>query len=89
MHQIWKLRTSNQPSGRPFPWFGSTKPLYGNCLQQKCDHPDDKAPLSGRSSKIGKNFSDILGKLIAQLSVLTVLDYRPDGAYVLSSQTLI
>jgi len=28
----------------------------------------------------GKNFSEILGQLIAQLSVRTAHDYRPDGA---------
>jgi len=89
MHQIWKLRASNQSSGRPFSWSGRTKPLYGNYLQRKWDHPDDMAPPFGRGSKIGKNFSEILGKSIAQLSIRTALDYRSDSAYVLSSQTLI
>jgi hypothetical protein len=58
-------------------------------LQQKCNRLNDRAPPSGRGSKIGKNFSEILGKLIAQLSVQVALDYRPDRTYVLSSQTLI
>jgi hypothetical protein len=35
---------------------------------------------SGRGSKIGKNFSEILRKSIAQLSVRTALDHHPDGA---------
>jgi hypothetical protein len=39
--------------------------------------------------KTGKNFSEIFGKPIAQLSVRTPYDHRPDVAYVLSSQTLI
>jgi len=87
--QIWKLRTSNQLSGPPFPRSGRAKPLYGNYLQQKYDRPDDVEPPFGRGSKRVKNFSEILKKLIAQLSVRTALDYRPDGTYVLSSQTLI
>jgi hypothetical protein len=37
----------------------------------------------------GKNFSEILEQLIAQLSVRTAHDYRPDSAQFLSSQTLI
>jgi hypothetical protein len=49
----------------------------------------DRATPSGRGSKIGKNFSEILGKSIAQLSIWMAFDYRPDDAYVLSSQTLI
>jgi hypothetical protein len=36
-----------------------------------------------------KNFSEILRQLIAQLSVRTAHDYRPDGAQFLSSQTVI
>jgi hypothetical protein len=39
--------------------------------------------------KSRKNFSKIFGKPIAQLSVRTAYDYHPNGAYVLSSQTLI
>jgi len=39
--------------------------------------------------KIGKNFNEIFGKPITQLSVRTSYDYRPDGAQFLSSQTLI
>jgi hypothetical protein len=39
--------------------------------------------------KTGKNFSEIFGKLIVQLSVRTPYDYCPDGAEVLSNQTLI
>jgi len=39
--------------------------------------------------KTGKNFSVIFGKPITQLSVRTPYDNRPDGAYVLSSKTLI
>jgi hypothetical protein len=35
-----------------------------------------------------KNFSEILGQLIAQLSVRTAHDYHPDGVEFLSSQTL-
>jgi hypothetical protein len=38
------------------------------------------APPSGRGSKTGKNFNEILKKSIAQLSVWTGLDYRPDSA---------
>jgi len=49
-HQIWKLHASDQPSGRPSPWSGRTKPWYGNYLQRKCDHPDNRAPPSGRGS---------------------------------------
>jgi hypothetical protein len=30
--------------------------------------------------ELGKNFSEIFGNLIAQLSVLTAYDYRTDGA---------
>jgi hypothetical protein len=88
-HQIWKLRASNQPFGRPFHWSGRVKPLYRNCLQWKYDGPDDREPPSGRGSETGKNFNEILGKSIAQLSIQTAHDYRLNGAYVLSSQTLI
>jgi hypothetical protein len=38
---------------------------------------------------LGKNFNEILGQLIAQLSVRTTHDYRLDGAQFLSSQMLI
>jgi len=48
---IWKLCASDQPSGRPFPWSGRAKPKYGNCLQLKCDHPDDRATPSGHGLK--------------------------------------
>jgi hypothetical protein len=37
----------------------------------------------------GKNFIEILGQLITQLSVRTAHDYRLDDAQFLSSQTLI
>jgi len=36
----WKLRASDQPSGRQMSWSGRSKPWYGNCVQLKCDHPD-------------------------------------------------
>jgi len=39
---IWKLRAPVQPSGR-------SKPLYGNDMQPKCNHPDDRASPSRRS----------------------------------------
>jgi hypothetical protein len=41
------------------------------------------------AAQIKKEFQRILGKPIAQLSVLTPYDYRPYNAYVLSSQMLI
>jgi len=75
VHQIWKLRASNQLSGRPSSWSGRVKPLYGNYLQRTYDRSNDTAPPSGQ--------------LIAHLSVRTAHDYRPDGAQFLSSQTLI
>jgi hypothetical protein len=62
-HQIWKFHASDQPSERPSSWSGRAKPLYGNYLQRTCDRPEDRAPPSG------KNFSEILGQLITQLSV--------------------
>jgi hypothetical protein len=43
-------RASDQPSGRPFLLSGRTKPWYGNCVQWKCDCPDDRAPPSRRGS---------------------------------------
>jgi hypothetical protein len=89
MYPIWKLRASNQFSERPFPQSRRTKPLYGNYLQRKCDRSDDRASPSERGSETGKNFSEILRQLIAQLSVRTAHVYRLDGAQFLSSQTLI
>jgi hypothetical protein len=80
VHQIWKLSASNQSSGRSSPWSGRAKPLYGNYLQWTCDCPDIRALPLGRGSKTGKNFSKILGQLIAQLSIQTAHDYHPDGA---------
>jgi hypothetical protein len=62
------------------PWSGRAKPLSGNYLQRTCNRPNDRAPPFGRGSETGKNFSEILGQLIAQLSVRTAHDYRPDGA---------
>jgi len=62
------------------PCSGRVKPLYGNYLQRKCDRLDNRAPPSGRGSKTGKNFSEIIGQLIAQLSVRTAHDYRSDDA---------
>jgi hypothetical protein len=47
---IWKLRASDQPSGQPFQWSRRAKPWYGNCVQLKCDRPDDRATPSERSS---------------------------------------
>jgi hypothetical protein len=46
VHQIWKLRASDQPSGRPSAWSRRVKPLYGNYLQWTCDRPDEKATPS-------------------------------------------
>jgi hypothetical protein len=80
VHQIWKVRASNQPSGRSSRLSGRVKPLFGNYLQQKCDRPDNRAALSEHGSKAGKNFSEILRQLISQLSVRTAHDYCPDGA---------
>jgi hypothetical protein len=80
VYQIWKLRASDQPSGRPSSWSGRAKPLYGNYLQQTCDRPNDKATFSGRGSQTGKIFSEIFGISVAQLSVRTDSDHRPDGA---------
>jgi len=48
---IWKWRASDQPSEQPFPCFGHAKPWYGNYVQLKCDHSDDRATPSGRGSK--------------------------------------
>jgi hypothetical protein len=31
-------------------WSGRASYLYGNCVQLKYDHPDDRATLSGRGS---------------------------------------
>jgi hypothetical protein len=50
-HQIWKLRASDQPSGRPSPWSGLGKPWYGNYLQRKCNHLEDRVPPFGRGYK--------------------------------------
>jgi hypothetical protein len=80
VYQIWKLRASDQPSGRQFPRSGCAMPLYGNCLQRTCDCPDDKASPSGRGSQTGKIFSEIFGISVAQLSVRTAYDHRPDDA---------
>jgi hypothetical protein len=49
-HQIWKLRASDQPSGRPSSWSGRAIPLYGNNLQRTCDRLDDRARPSERGS---------------------------------------
>jgi hypothetical protein len=80
MHQIWKLLASDQPSGRPFPRSGRVKPLYGNYLQRTCDCPDDSASLFGRGPQTGKIFSEIFRISVAQLSVRTAYDHRPDVA---------
>jgi hypothetical protein len=80
VHQIWKLRASGRPSGRPSSWFGRAKPLYGNYLLRTCDRPGDRATPSGRGSQTGKIFNEIFGILVEQLSVRTAYDHRPDGA---------
>jgi len=87
--QIWKLRPSDQPSGRPFPRSGHTKLLHGNSLQRKCDRPNDRASSSGRNSEIGKNFSEILGQLITKLSVRTAPNfYQARRSFELSAYKL-
>jgi hypothetical protein len=43
----FKIQTSRCQSS----WSRSSKHLYGNYLQRKCDHPDDRALPSGRGSK--------------------------------------
>jgi hypothetical protein len=43
------------------------------------DSSDDRATPFGRGSQTGKNFSEILGQLTAQLSVRAAHDYHPDG----------
>jgi hypothetical protein len=58
--QIWKLRVEDQPSGRPSPWSGRAKALYGNYLQWTCDRPDDSVTPSGHDSQTGKIFCENL-----------------------------
>jgi hypothetical protein len=70
----------DQPSRRPSSWSGRAKPLYGNYLQRTCDRPDDNATPSERASQTGKIFSKIFGISVAQLSIWTAYDHRPDGA---------
>jgi hypothetical protein len=65
----------HQPS-----WSGHASYLYGNCVQLKCDRPDE--------AQIGKEFQQNFGKPIAQLSFRTPYDYRPKDAWVLSSQVI-
>jgi hypothetical protein len=60
-----KIACIKSTVGRPFPWSGHTKPLYGNYLQRKCDRLDNRASPSRRGSETRKNFSKILGQLIA------------------------
>jgi len=79
-HQIWKLRASNQPSGRPLSLSGRTKPLYGNYLQRTCDRPNVRATPSERGSQTGKMFSEIFRISVPQLSIRTAYDHRLDGA---------
>jgi hypothetical protein len=45
-----------------------------------CDRPNDTARPSERGSQTGKIFSEIFGISVAQLSVRTTYDHRPDGA---------
>jgi len=72
VHHIWKLHASDQPSGRPFPWPGRAKPG----MEITCSG----SATVRKWLKTGKNFSEIFGKPIAQLSVRTAYDYRPDNA---------
>jgi hypothetical protein len=80
VHQIWKLRASDQPSGRSFPRSGRAKPLYGNYLQWTCDRPDDSATPSKCGSQTGKIFKEIFIISVVQLSVQTAYDHRSDDA---------
>jgi hypothetical protein len=45
-----------------------------------CDSPEDRATPSGRGSQTGKIFREIFRILIAQLSVQTAYDHRPDSS---------
>jgi hypothetical protein len=45
-----------------------------------CDRPEDRVSPSGRNSQTGKIFNEIFGISVAQLSVQTAYDHRPNGA---------
>jgi hypothetical protein len=67
---IWKLCASVQPSGRQPSRSGRSKPYYGNFVQPKCNHPDDRATPSGRGL-VMEAFSATLERRL-QLTVLTL-----------------
>jgi hypothetical protein len=79
-HHIWKLRASDQPSGRPFLWFRTREVLVWKLLAAAVRPSRRQDTTVWTRLKTGKNFSEIFEKPIAQLSVWMPYYYRPDGA---------